>query len=89
MASSIATSFAGFFIHIGSGALSDTITLTSTGITGGSATLIDGYQFDANMSFYPEVMDGLANNGDTLSFAGSPDVTGSNGGGLLRHLRTL
>jgi len=61
-------------INVGSGSLSDTISLTSTGITGGSPTLIDGYQFDTN-NFYL-VMDGLANNGDTLSFAGSPDVTG-------------
>ena len=64
------------FAALGSGALTDTITLTSTGITGGSPTLIDSFQFDGN-EFYPVVMDGLANNGDTLSFAGSPDVTGA------------
>ena len=71
----VSPSFAGLFINIGSGTLSDTISLTSTGITGGSETLINGYQFDAN-NFYL-VMDGLANNGDTLSFAGSSDVTGT------------
>ena len=38
--------------------------------------MIDSFQFDGN-EFYPVVMDGLANNGDTLSFAGSPDVTGA------------
>ena len=63
------------FVAIGSGNLTDTITLTSSNITGGSPTLIDGYQFDGS-NFYL-VMDGLANNGDTLSFAGSTDVTGS------------
>jgi len=64
------------FASLGSGTLSDTISLTSTGITGGSPTLINGFQFDS-LNFYPLVMDGLANNTDTLSFAGSPDVTGA------------
>jgi len=63
------------FASLGSGTLTDTISLTSTGITGGSPTLIDSFQFDS-LNFYPLVMDGLANNGDTLSFAGSPDVNG-------------
>ena len=63
------------YAGLGSGFLSDTITLSSTGITGGSPTLINQFYFDDN-EFYPLVMDGLANNGDTLSFAGSPDTTG-------------
>lgn len=62
------------FASIGSGTLTDTITLSSTGIAGGSTTVINGFQFDSS-NFYL-VMNGLANNGDTLSFAGSPDVTG-------------
>jgi len=63
------------FASIGSGTLTDTISLTSTGITGGSPTLIDSFYFDGN-EFYPLVMDGCANNNDTLSFAGSPDTYG-------------
>lgn len=63
------------FASLGSGTLTDTISLSSTGITGGSPTVIDSFQFDSN-EFYPVVMNGLANNTDTLSFAGSPDVSG-------------
>jgi hypothetical protein len=63
------------FASLGSGNLTDTISLSSTGITGGSPTLIDSFFFDSN-EFYPLVMDGLANNGDTLSFADSPDTYG-------------
>jgi hypothetical protein len=70
------------FSSIGSGTLTDTISLTSTGISGGSETLIDGYQFDGQ-NFYLVMGifdgtsgDGLANNGDTLSFAGSSDTYG-------------
>ena len=70
------------FASIGSGTLTDTISLTSSGITGGSPTTIDGYQFDGlNFFLVMEINDGtggngLANNGDTLSFAGSPDTFG-------------
>ena len=64
------------FAGLGSGSLTDTITLTSSGINAPATTVvIDSFYFDSN-EFYPLVMDGLANNGDTLSFAGSPDVTG-------------
>ena len=73
----------GAFASLGSGFLSDTITLTSAGINNSavndptpvSTVVIDSFVFTSN-DFYPLVMDGLANNGDTLSLAGSPDTTG-------------
>ena len=72
------------FSAIGSGLLSDTLVLTSTGINNAtipnaeppSTVVINAFQFDSQ-NFYPLVMDGLANNGDTLSFAGAPDVSGT------------
>jgi len=71
------------FAALGSGTLSDSITLASTGITGGTLTTIDSYYFDSN-EFYLVMEglpiktgpDGMANNGDTLSFIGATDVVG-------------
>ena len=65
------------FASIGSGSLTDTITLSSVGITGGSPTLIDGFQFDNN-EFYPLVMAGTANSntGDTLFIDETSDTIG-------------
>lgn len=73
-----ATGGYGTFASLGSGSFADTITLASTGIAGGltaTTTEISGFQFSS--SNFNLIMTGLANNGDTISFAGASDVVGS------------